>query len=272
VTGIVDVLAAVPSPVVAGSAASAGVLAVVLDRRRRRRQPQRGGIRRHDGSGRVWEFDSGADQPRGPGRWQRALSTVADLTHRQVRRGPEARPATQDPRREPVAAPLELRQPGWAARDVVSGPASTGRGPVAHRWLRYEVPLMVRVDVDDDTGHAEITRVVLALERDDLYPVRGRRDDRLVHDERFGLLEDGGPAPGGAARPAMERANRAVLAGHDRDERPHLRLVSDRYDEYAYDDDDEYDEYDEHDYDEGAGYRYEDDGRYGYAERLPQRR
>jgi hypothetical protein len=61
VTGILSLLAAVPAPVAGASAVSAAAVAVVLHRRDRR-SSQRPGIRRHDGSGRVWEF-AGPPQP-----------------------------------------------------------------------------------------------------------------------------------------------------------------------------------------------------------------
>jgi hypothetical protein len=48
-------VAAIPAPVAGASAVSAGLVAYLLDRRLRRNR-QRPGIRRHDGSGRVWEF------------------------------------------------------------------------------------------------------------------------------------------------------------------------------------------------------------------------
>jgi hypothetical protein len=53
---------------------------------------------------------------------------------------------------------------------VAARPAALAltQGPASQRWIRYEMPLMVRVDVDEHTGHAEVTRVVLALEHDDI--------------------------------------------------------------------------------------------------------
>jgi hypothetical protein len=57
-TGVWAAVAAVPWPIAGSSALAAGLLAVALDRRRRHRDRDRAGIRRHDGSGRVWAFTS----------------------------------------------------------------------------------------------------------------------------------------------------------------------------------------------------------------------
>jgi len=85
VTGLLAWAAAVPAPIAGGSALSAAVLATVLQRKeRKRRRPPGPGIRRHDGSGRVWEYAPLSRQVATSGQvsvWRREVETAAS-THR----------------------------------------------------------------------------------------------------------------------------------------------------------------------------------------------
>jgi hypothetical protein len=52
------------APLASASAVTTGILAFALPRRRRRGARHRLGIRRHDGSGRVWEYEYETDDDR----------------------------------------------------------------------------------------------------------------------------------------------------------------------------------------------------------------
>ncbi|MGH8917321.1 MAG: hypothetical protein ACRD0H_03125, partial [Actinomycetes bacterium] len=81
---------------------------------------------------------------------------------------------------------------------------------MARRWVRYEAPVMVCVDVDDNTDHAEITRVVLGIEPDDIHLARDHRGHVLVYDERMERLnpdtDRGDDTVAEAIRTAEDRA------------------------------------------------------------------
>lgn len=56
---------------------------------------------------------------------------------------------------------------------------------MARRWVRYEAPVMVCVDIDDDIEHAEITKVVIGIEPDDIHLARDYHGQFLVYDENM---------------------------------------------------------------------------------------
>jgi hypothetical protein len=58
---------------------------------------------------------------------------------------------------------------------------------VARRWVRYETPVTVCVDVDEHTGDAAILRVV-SVEPDDIHPAHDHTGGLLVYDQQMERL------------------------------------------------------------------------------------
>lgn len=77
---------------------------------------------------------------------------------------------------------------------------------MTRRWVRFETPIMVCVEVDDATEHAEVSKVVLAIEDHDIHLARDHRGHFLVYDEQMERCNDD-----------LDRAAaRAVSAADDR--------------------------------------------------------
>ena len=53
------------------------------------------------------------------------------------------------------------------------------------RWVRYQLPVMVCVDVSDREEHEQVTKVVLGTDQADRQPDRDSDGQVLVYDERM---------------------------------------------------------------------------------------
>jgi hypothetical protein len=62
------------------------------------------------------------------------------------------------------------------------------------RWVRYEAPIMVCVDVDEHAQDGRIVGVVLGDEHDDIALARDNRGHLLVYDDAMNRLDTEGPA------------------------------------------------------------------------------
>lgn len=71
------------------------------------------------------------------------------------------------------------------------------------RWVRYQAPVMVCVELDDEDGD-RVVAVVLGDEDEDLELMRGPDGAPLVYDENMHLL-DPGPEADRASREAEDR-------------------------------------------------------------------
>ena len=60
------------------------------------------------------------------------------------------------------------------------------------RWVRYEVPLMVCVELDESGYGGKVVNVVLGNEHDDISLARDWRGQFLVYDETMQRIEDAG--------------------------------------------------------------------------------
>jgi hypothetical protein len=56
---------------------------------------------------------------------------------------------------------------------------------VPRRWVRYQLPVMVCVEISDTEEHEHITKVVLGTEPDDLQLARDLDGHELVYDEHM---------------------------------------------------------------------------------------
>lgn len=56
---------------------------------------------------------------------------------------------------------------------------------MVRRWVRYELPVMVCVDVDDTEDHVEIVTVVMGTDHDDIRLSRDHTGNFLVYDEQM---------------------------------------------------------------------------------------
>lgn len=102
------------------------------------------------------------------------------------------------------------------------------------RWLRYEAPIMVCVDLDDDGRTGEVVNVALSDDNNDLRIARDHRGHFLIYDEAM--------QPAGADEPAAARA--VTIAEHrewpdrlDWDEGPDALRYPGLYDSVEADDD-----------------------------------
>lgn len=53
------------------------------------------------------------------------------------------------------------------------------------RWIQYEAPVFVRIEVDEDGWDTEITKVVTANDAEELHLFRDDRGQFRVYDEKF---------------------------------------------------------------------------------------
>lgn len=72
------------------------------------------------------------------------------------------------------------------------------------RWVRYQAPVMVCVEMDDEDGDRVIS-VVIGDEDDDLQLIRDPTGNALVYDEDMQLLEPGDPTVDRALSEAEDR-------------------------------------------------------------------
>ena len=118
---------------------------------------------------------------------------------------------------------------------------------MARRWVRYEAPVMVLVDVDDDTERTEITRVVVGIEPEDVHLARDHRGHFLVYDERMERLNtdvagSGDWAAAEAIRTAEDRTAWPAADSPDWEEGPDALRYPELYaepDEYGDAEDDD---------------------------------
>jgi hypothetical protein len=108
---------------------------------------------------------------------------------------------------------------------------------------------MVCVDVDDDTEHAEVAKVVLGIEHDDIHLARDHRGGFLVYDERMQRLnDDTDPAAARAITTAEDRTAWPSADEQDWEEGPDPLRYPGLYDDGDdSDEDDEYEPLDLHD-------------------------
>jgi hypothetical protein len=66
-----------------------------------------------------------------------------------------------------------------------------GAAVAVRRWVRYETPIMVCVDVDDNGYDGDVVAVVLADEHDDIGPARDLRGHFLIYDQDMQRVEAG---------------------------------------------------------------------------------
>ncbi len=104
-SGIASLIGVASGPLAGASVVTTGVLVLALRRRHRYRPSHRPGIRRHDGSGRVWEFDYEA----GDGRdfIFAAVPPDMDWTGGDVLENPPLPARHRTSRRAPVASTIE---------------------------------------------------------------------------------------------------------------------------------------------------------------------
>jgi hypothetical protein len=62
------------------------------------------------------------------------------------------------------------------------------------RWVRYEAPIMVCVEIDEAGYDGEVVNVVLGNEHDDIALARDHRGHFLVYDEAMQRVETDVPA------------------------------------------------------------------------------
>lgn len=53
---------------------------------------------------------------------------------------------------------------------------------MTRRWIRFELPVMVCVDIDDHIEHEQVTTVVLGVEHDDITLARDTDGNYLIYD------------------------------------------------------------------------------------------
>jgi hypothetical protein len=63
------------------------------------------------------------------------------------------------------------------------------------RWVRYEAPIMVCVEFDDDSHNGNVVNVVLATDHEDIALARDYRGQCLVYDKTMKRIEDNDPRP-----------------------------------------------------------------------------
>lgn len=84
------------------------------------------------------------------------------------------------------------------------------------RWVRYEAPVMVCVDIDDDGWQGKVVNVVLATEHDDIPLARDYRGQFLVYDEQMNRVDHDGFETGtraiGVSAPAPEPSHHQAAA------------------------------------------------------------
>jgi hypothetical protein len=73
------------------------------------------------------------------------------------------------------------------------------------RWVRYEAPIMVCVEIDETGYDGEVVNVVLGNEHDDIALARDHRGHFLVYDENMDRVETDEPTEGRALTIAEHR-------------------------------------------------------------------
>lgn len=95
--------------------------------------------------------------------------------------------------------PLPSNDPALAIGDIAEAtrPCHTRRegGRMMRRWVRYDAPVMVCVDLDDDGYQGKVVNVVLATDDGDIPLARDHLGHFLVYDEQMNRLTDDGIEP-----------------------------------------------------------------------------
>jgi hypothetical protein len=76
---------------------------------------------------------------------------------------------------------------------------------VARRWVRYQLPVMVLVDISETEEHEQVTKVVLGIEADDLHLDRDLDGHFLIYDENMERVS----ADEHSSRQALQAADRS---------------------------------------------------------------
>jgi hypothetical protein len=125
------------------------------------------------------------------------------------------------------------RRPGWRA---------------LRQDRKPQVTELCHVDVDDDTEHAEVSKVVLAIEHEDIHLARDDRGGFLIYDEQMERLNDDvDQAAARAITVAEDRTAWPPADEHDWEEGPDPLRFPYLYDDEPGDEDDEYEPLDLHD-------------------------
>jgi hypothetical protein len=118
------------------------------------------------------------------------------------------------------------------------------------RWVRYEAPIMVCVDLNDDGYTGKVVNVVLGDEHDGIHLARDHAGHFLVYDETMQRVQDDEQLEGRAIKLAEDRDWPDRLdweEGPDALHYPGLYDPSDREDDQDEDDDLEPLDLNEHD-------------------------
>ncbi len=117
------------------------------------------------------------------------------------------------------------------------------KGYAVHRWVRYEAPIMVRVEIDDDTEHTEVNKVVVCIDPDDIHLARDYRGQFLVYDENMEPVHSDTDHPARTAiHVAEDRAGWPAADSLDWEDGPDPLRFPDLYDDPDLDQDDEEDD------------------------------
>ena len=112
-----------------------------------------------------------------------------------------------------------------------------------HRWVRYEAPIMVRVEIDDETDHVEVNKVVVCIDPEDIHLARDYRGQFLVYDEQMEPMHgDTDPLTHTAINVAEDRAGWPATDDLNWEEGPDPLRFPDLYDDPDPDQDDEEDD------------------------------
>lgn len=114
------------------------------------------------------------------------------------------------------------------------------RNTVTRRWIRFDLPVMVCVDIDDQIEHEQVTSVVLGIEHADITLARDTDGNYLIYDADANPVSCDDPAARTALSLATDRT--AWPARADWEEGPDALRDPWLYDEGDLADDDESDD------------------------------
>ncbi|RZU46695.1 hypothetical protein EV385_6772 [Krasilnikovia cinnamomea] len=64
---------------------------------------------------------------------------------------------------------------------------------MTRRWVRFELPVMVCVDIDDHIEHEQVTTVVLGVDHEAITPARDTDGNYLIYDADAHRVHDDDP-------------------------------------------------------------------------------
>ncbi len=108
---------------------------------------------------------------------------------------------------------------------------------MTRRWVRFELPVMVCVDIDDNIEHEQVTTVVLGVEHDDISLARDSDGNYLIYDADANRVSHDDPDARAALSLAADRT--AWPARDDWEEGPDALRDPWLYDEGDTDDEDD---------------------------------